>query len=107
MISDHGQEFINVILVLLCIIWIFKITYHFGYLKAIGRIKELNFFSFSFKLGNILKVFVILLPVFFLKKNYGDGYIKRQEKRLRLSTYVLWLMIAVTIYYLFHYPPSN
>ena len=95
MISDQGQEYINVIGILLGVVWIFKITYHFGYLKTIGKIKELNFFSFSFKLENLLKVFVILLPVFFLKNSFGSENIKRQEWKLRLSTYAMWLIIGV------------
>jgi hypothetical protein len=107
MTSGNGQGLLNLILLVLAITWMFKIAFHFGYLRSLGIIKETKFISFFVNLENLFWAILIVSPFFFVKRGFGMEMEERKVKGLTLSAYALWLVFAVTFYYLYRYPPPK
>jgi len=72
-----------------------KIWFHFKYLKATNnKVKNSNFLYFVLDLTNLLRVFVVMAPVFFGKK---QNHHERDRKLVLKSVYVFWLIFAAII----------
>ena len=104
MTSDSGEEIVNLLVLALLTIWIFKIAFHFNYLRSIGTVKESNFVSFFLNPENLFRTILIVSPLFLLKKDEEKENEESTEERLTLSAYALWIMFAVAFYYLYNHP---
>jgi len=107
MTSNLGQEIINLLNVLIGILWITKIWFHYTYLQTVdSRLKEKNIFSFFVNPENLLKSIHVVAPFILSPADKGEeSEIKR--KRTISVTYILWTTFAVTSYFLIKYPPTN
>jgi hypothetical protein len=102
------QETTNWLIFGVAVAWFCKIGFHFAYLKVVDKsIKELNFVSFYLNIGNFLKSFLLVSP-FFLSKTIAEGQeINRIKWKVKISTYALWTMFALTGFYLYNQPPNK
>ena len=104
---DSEQQIINLSLLGLLTTWMFKITFHFNYLRSIGTVRESNLVSFFLNLENLSRTILIVSPFFSLKKKDKKENDDNKEKRLTLSAYALCIMFAVASYYLYNHSPKE
>jgi hypothetical protein len=102
------QEITNWLIFGVAVAWFCKIGFHFAYLKTVDKsIKELNFVSFYLNISNFFKSFLLISPFFFSKAVTEGQEIKRTKWKVKMSTYALWTMFALTGFYLYHHPPKK
>ena len=101
--------FQDLLMLLLFIVWAFKIGYHFNYLRAVdSSIRERSFATFYLNPNNILRSITVILPVFIAGLR-GQEIEKAQS--LRRSTFrsilLFWFILTCLCYYMYMQPPEN
>lgn len=97
-------EFINLLGFGIAVTWFCKIGFHFVYLKAADKsIKELNFISSYLKIEKFFASFLLISSFFFSSSVTEVQALKITKRNAKVSTYVLWIMFAVTGFYLYNH----
>jgi len=105
----NSNEISNSLILILTIIWGFKVGYHFNYQRAIDpTIKEKNFFTFYFNFFNFRRSLLLLFPVFF--SGSDDRKTKHEHilaRKTSISTLLLWGWFIITVFYLSSRAPER
>lgn len=106
MTSNSGQEIINLLTGLICLLWIIKIWFHYLYLQKVDNgLKGISFLSFFVNPDNLIKTVHVVAP--FIITSFDKGEESEIKKRTIIMTYILWATFAVTFYFVIKYPSIN
>jgi len=101
--------FQDFLMLVLFIVWAFKIGFHFNYLKAVdSSIKERSFVTFYLNTFNILRSIAVILPVFIAGLR-GQEIEKAQSLRRSTfrSTLLFWFILTCLCYYMYMQPTEK
>ncbi len=102
------QEITNGLITGVAVAWSCKIGFHFVYLKAVdSSIKEQNFISFYLNIANFFTSVLLVSPIFVSRTGTEGREIRRRKWKAKISSYALWTMFALTVFYLSHHPPKK